>query len=114
MLRNDDFEDFTRKGISHSGIGLANILDSKMYQTGCKTCPGPPRRKPKKSDFRKFQPGPKHHDKDLYDVDFTIINFSCLVEQASVWLLLEEEYPRSLLGPADQKIIISDRATFDD
>ena len=46
MLRNDDFEDFTRKGISHSGIGLVNIWDSRMYQTGFQTCSEPARDHP--------------------------------------------------------------------
>ena len=52
---------------SYSGESLVNILDSKMYQTGCKACPAPPQRKSKKSDFRKYQPGPKHAQKDLYN-----------------------------------------------
>ena len=43
-----------------------------MCQTGAKTCSGPPRDhlagNQERSDLRKFQPGPKHHEKDLYEV----------------------------------------------
>ena len=39
---------WSASAFSHSGIGLMNILDSRMCQTRCQTCSAPPRRDSRK------------------------------------------------------------------